>query len=92
MLRAAVESPRVLDEPKPVVWLVDFGDYALQHEIRLWVSDPEGGIGNVKGDVLKRLWKLFGEHGISVPVPQRDVRIVGAEPSSPGGGGGSAER
>ena len=76
MLRAAVESPRVLDTPKPIVWMTSFGDYALEHEIRLWIGDPEGGMGNVKGDVLKRLWGMFKEHGISVPVPQRDVRIV----------------
>ena len=76
MLRAAVETPRVLDVPPPVVWMTDYGDYALQHEIRLWISDPEGGMGNVKGELLKRLWRLFKEHDIIVPVPQREVRIV----------------
>lgn len=76
MLRAAVESARVLTDPKPIVWMTGFGDYALEHEIRLWISDPEGGMGNVRGDVLKRLWELFREHGIEVPVPQRDVRFV----------------
>ncbi len=76
MLRAATESPRVLDTPKPVVWMTSFGDYALEHEIRLWISDPEGGMGNVKGDVLKRLWALFKEHGVEVSVPRQEVRIT----------------
>ena len=84
MLRAATESPRVLDNPKPIVWMTSFGEYALEHEIRLWISDPEGGMGNVKGDVLKRLWDLFKEHGVRVPVPQRDVRIVGNPSPVPG--------
>jgi len=87
MLRAAVESPRVLTTPGPVVWMTDFGDYALAHEIRLWISDPEGGTGNVKGDVLKRLWALFREHGIVVPVPQREIRFT---PPSPVGAGTQA--
>ena len=78
MLRAATESPRVLSDPKPIVWMTGFGDYALEHEIRLWISDPEGGMGNVQGDVLKRLWELFKEHGVEIPVPQRDVRIIAA--------------
>ena len=76
MLRAAMESPRVLKTPQPVVWLVEFGESSLDHEIRLWIDDPEGGMGNVKGDVLLRVLKLFREHGIGIPFPQREVRIV----------------
>ena len=75
MLRAASESPRVLDTPKPNVWLAAYGDYALEHEILAWISDPEGGLGNVRSDVLNRLWWMFKEHGIVVPYPQRDVYL-----------------
>ncbi|WP_033920690.1 mechanosensitive ion channel family protein [Sphingomonas sp. 37zxx] len=75
MLRAANESPRVLKSPKPNVWLKGFGDSAVDHEILAWVSDPESGIGNVRSDVLNRLWWLFKEHGIEIPFPQRDVTI-----------------
>ncbi|QDX28375.1 mechanosensitive ion channel [Sphingomonas suaedae] len=71
MLEAALESPRVLDSPRPNVWLASFGDYALEHEILAWISDPEGGVGNVKSDVLNRLWVKFQEHGIEIPFPQQ---------------------
>jgi len=71
MLEAALESPRVLDSPRPNVWLTSFGDYALEHEILAWISDPEGGVGNVKSDVLNRLWVKFQEHGIEIPFPQQ---------------------
>ncbi|MBX3595587.1 mechanosensitive ion channel domain-containing protein [Sphingomonas sp.] len=71
MLEAAQESPRVLDSPKPNVWLASFGDYALEHEILAWISDPEGGVGNVRSDVLNRLWVKFQEHGIEIPFPQQ---------------------
>lgn len=80
MLRATVESPRVLDTPKSNVWLTAFGDNGVEHEIRVWINDPEGGIGNVKSDVLNRLWALFKEHGIEIPYPQRVVRIEGDLP------------
>jgi small-conductance mechanosensitive channel len=75
MLRAADESPRVLDSPKPNVWLTAFGDSAIEHEILVWISDPEGGVGNVRSDVLNRLWWLFKEHGIEIPFPQREVHL-----------------
>jgi small-conductance mechanosensitive channel len=75
MVRAASESPRVLDSPKPGVWLKDFGDNSVDHEILAWISDPESGVGNVRSDVLNRLWWLFKEHDIGLPYPQRDVHI-----------------
>jgi small-conductance mechanosensitive channel len=75
MLRAAAESPRVLDSPKPNVWLTAFGQSGVEHEILAWISDPEGGVGSVRSDVLNRLWWLFKEHGIEIPFPQREVHI-----------------
>jgi small-conductance mechanosensitive channel len=75
MLRAAGESPRVLDDPKPNVWLTAYGDSAVEHEILAWISDPESGVGGVRSDVLNRLWWLFKEHGITIPFPQRDLHI-----------------
>lgn len=73
MLRVATESPRVLDTPKSNVWLTAFGENGVEHDILVWISDPESGVGNVKSDVLNRLWVLFQEHGITVPVPQREI-------------------
>jgi len=75
MLQAATESPRVLKNPPPNVWLTSFGDYAVEHEILAWISDPEGGVGNVKSDVLNRLWVLFRENGIEIPVPRREIMM-----------------
>ena len=75
MLEAARTAPRVLAEPAPSVWLHSFGDNAIQFEIQIWIEDPEVGIGNVRSDVLKRLWHLFREHGVEIPYPQRDLYI-----------------
>jgi len=80
MLRAAAESPRVLDTPKSNVWLMAFGENGVEHEILAWISDPESGVGNVKSDVLNRLWCMFKENGITVPLPQREVRMLEPRP------------
>jgi len=73
MLQAALDSPRVLRNPKPNVWLTAFGDSRVEHEILVWISDPEGGVGNVKSDVLGRVWQLFRDNDIAIPYPQRVV-------------------
>jgi len=91
MIEAASASRRVLPDPKPSVWLTAFGESAIDHDILVWIADPEAGVGNVRSAVLNRLWELFREHGITVPYPQRDVHIRPA-PGAPNGpaGGGSA--
>ncbi len=75
MIEAANASPRVLDSPQPAVWMTAFGENALDHEIRVWILDPEAGIGSVRSEILGRLRELFAENGIEVPFPQRDVRV-----------------
>lgn len=84
MVEAAMAAPRVLQEPKPTVWLTDFGDSSVDHEILVWITDPEAGVGNVRSEVLNRLWVSFKEHGIEIPFPQRDIRIrSGGAPAIP---------
>ncbi|WP_375251143.1 mechanosensitive ion channel family protein [Sphingomonas sp.] len=75
MLKAATESPRVLKSPKPNVWLTAYGNDGVEHEILAWISDPESGVGNVRSDVLNRLWFMFRDAGIDIPFAQQDVYI-----------------
>ncbi len=78
MIEAATIPKRVLKSPKPSVWLRAFGESSVDHDILVWISDPEGGVGNVQSEILNRLWVLFKEHGIEIPFPQRDIRIRNA--------------
>jgi small-conductance mechanosensitive channel len=75
MLQAATGAKRVLETPPPTVWLKSYGDSAVNFTIHCWITDPEEGIGNVRSDVLKRLWYLFQENGIEIPFPQRDLNL-----------------
>ena len=75
MMQAAKESPRVLDNPAPNVWMTDYGDSSVNFAILAWINDPEGGVGNVQSDVLNRLWWLFKEAGVEIPFPQRDLNV-----------------
>lgn len=76
MLEPALEHPRVLKSPEPATRLLRFGDNGIELELRIWIEDPENGIANVRSDINLAFWRSFKEQGITIPFPQRDVRIV----------------
>lgn len=57
----------------PVCWMTAFGDSSLDFLLRFWISDPQGGLTNIRGKVLLALWDAFKEHGIGIPYPHREV-------------------
>lgn len=76
METAARAHPRVLADPATMVLCKAFADNGVSLELGFWISDPEAGTGNVCSDISLAIWKAFGENGIEIPCPQRDVRII----------------
>lgn len=77
-IEAALSVDRVLESPKPpVCHITGFGDSAIEYKLRFWIKDPTGGLTNIRGNVYLALWDAFREHGISIPFPQREVRLLG---------------
>lgn len=72
-IEAATRPARVVETPKPVCWLLEFGDSSLNFSLRFWIKDAEAGVTNVKGDVMLALWDVFKEHGIEIPYPHREI-------------------
>ena len=76
-VEAAQSVKRVLGDPRaPVCHVVGFGDSSVDYILRFWIMDPTGGLTNVRGAVFLALWDTFKEHGISIPFPQREVRML----------------
>lgn len=75
MVEAALDCKRVLKSPKPNIWLKEFGDSSVNFDVLVWIKDPESGVGNVRSDILNRIWWKFKEHDIEIPFPQRDLHI-----------------
>ena len=71
MLEVAAGTTRVLQEPKPVCLLTGFGDNSVQLELRVWLNDPQNGLGPLKSELLMGTWRRFKEEGIVLPYPQR---------------------
>ena len=76
-----------------VCHIVGFGDSSVDYILRFWISDPTGGLTNIRGNVYLALWDAFKANGISIPFPQREVRVVNEtlppmadRPSPPGDG------
>ncbi len=76
MLDACQVSARVLQNPEPAVRLTNFADNGIELELRLWLDDPEQGVGSVKSDINLAIWKAFKDNAITIPFPQRDVHLI----------------
>ena len=80
MEEAAASIERVSKEKKPGGSLQNFGADGLDLAVTFWIQDPENGKGNVVSDVNRAIWKSLKQNGISVPFPQREVRLLGPLP------------
>ncbi|MEM6408756.1 MAG: mechanosensitive ion channel domain-containing protein [Pseudomonadota bacterium] len=78
-IEAAKGVDRVLASKPPVCHIVGFGDSSVDYILRFWISDPTGGLTNIRGNVFLALWDIFKEHEISIPFPQREVKVLGGE-------------
>lgn len=76
MIEAAAAHPRVLGSPAPKAFLTQFADSSINLELGFWIDDPEEGKGNIVSDVNFAIWRAFKEHGVAIPFPQREVRIL----------------
>lgn len=76
LVEAANCNERVLREPPPVSRLMHFSDSGIDLELRFWIADPQEGVNNVRSDVNRAIWRAFQQHRITIPVAQRDVRMV----------------
>ncbi|MDX2457794.1 MAG: mechanosensitive ion channel [Gammaproteobacteria bacterium] len=75
MEQAATANERVLKLPAPAVRLMEFADSGIALELRVWMTDPEEGVGNVRSDINLAIWHGFKAAGITIPYPQRDVHL-----------------
>lgn len=77
MEEAASSIRRVLADPAPAALLLGFGADGLELEVGFWISDPEQGRLNVQSLVAQAILTRFRAEKISIPFPQREVRVTG---------------
>ena len=75
-IEAAKGVDRVLSHRPPVCHIVGFGDSSVDYILRFWIDDPTGGLTNIRGNVFLALWDAFKENGVTIPFPQREVKVL----------------
>jgi len=75
LLEAASQHPRVIKDPAPASRIMSFADNGIALELRFWIRDPEDGINNVRSDLHLEIWDRFAAARITIPYPQRDLRL-----------------
>jgi small-conductance mechanosensitive channel len=74
LLRAAEGVEFVLDEPKPSVQLLEFGDSTVNFRLLVWTDRPRRH-QRIKSAINYNIFRLFNEEGIEIPNPQRDLNL-----------------
>lgn len=83
MIDACANQPRIATDPAPCALVRGFADSGINLELIVWVLDPENGTGGLKSELNLKIWKAFQLHGIEIPYPQREVRIIGGNTTNP---------
>ncbi len=76
MQEIAHDHPRVLVEPAPAVHLRTFGESGIDLMLTVWIPDPEEGSAALQSEINMKIWQAFKANNISIPFPQREVRVL----------------
>lgn len=69
------KDPRVLADPQPLVGVRELGDSAVVVSVRPWVSAAD--YESARLDLCRALLEAYRDAGVSLPFPQREVRLLG---------------
>jgi len=76
LVQAAAEHKRVIADPAAGARVKNLADSGVELELTVWIADPSVGEGPLRSDLLKSIVRLFRQHGIEIPYPRRDVRLL----------------
>jgi len=67
--------PEVMQDPPPLALFQGFGDNSLNFELRVWTANFDGS-ARLRSEIAVAVHHALHEAGISIPFPQRDVRVT----------------
>ncbi|KAB5620463.1 mechanosensitive channel MscK [Pseudomonas putida] len=75
LLKGAHENPRVLKDPEPIVYFLQFGESSLDHELRMHVRDL-GDRNPTLDEINRYINREFKAHDIKISVRQVEVFLM----------------
>lgn len=76
LIEASQEVPNVLEEPKPRVQFLKFGEYSLDFRLLVWTNQPRRHV-QIRSDINYRIARLFRERSIRIPYPTQEFLLKG---------------
>lgn len=81
IIKAVSAHQQVLSAPEePDVELRSFGDNGINFAVEFWVDGIDDGKNKFTSEVRFLIWDALKKAGISMPFPQREIRILGEAP------------
>ena len=57
-------------------FISEFASDGINLQLGYWLLDPENSVLQLNSDILFEIWDEFQKHGIEIPFPQREVRVL----------------
>lgn len=67
------KDKRILKEPEPQVLLSELGDSSVDLTMRVWLKAED--YWPFKFEMVEKVKKAFDRHGLTIPFPQREMRV-----------------
>lgn len=83
--RICSTDPEILEDPAPRVIFQSFGDSSLDFELRIYLPSTEN-MSMVRTRLNTEIKRAFDDAGITIPFPQRDIRVEMVRPDDPESG------
>jgi small conductance mechanosensitive channel len=68
--------PKILKEPEPMIRVLTLADSSVQIAVRPWTTVDD--FYSASSDITQAVLETFRQQGISIPFPQREVRLLGS--------------
>ena len=75
LLEAAVEHPKALSDPSPLVMFNEFGDSSLNFELAVWTEEMTATPIHFTSQMNFIIEKKLRDNDIEIPFPQRDLHV-----------------
>ncbi|MTI63921.1 mechanosensitive ion channel domain-containing protein [Methylophaga sp.] len=76
-----ISGPDIPIEERPDAEIQGFADSGIDILVEFWMEGIDDGRNRVGGDLLLMIWDALQQHGIEIPFPQREIKILG-QPSN----------
>lgn len=83
MLGIADAHPKRTTKRPSVCVIHAFGDFGITLLLHFWVADIREGRMEPRGEIMEKVLLSFKEHNISIPYPQRELRITNLPSPAP---------